>query len=198
MPSLASRASQKRYHTWTYIRGPTMAEIPSLIRLRLPIQVIGYTSTSPKYAAISCTTWATNPNAVATPSSVTSLCESIVRGGPGSAADNGIGNGTAKTVYNKSEVERSSIGNMDARTDNSVVRVGVNRLRKASRLLLPGGEYYLRARIQITYLSACRSMSASLASSRWSSSSWCASPRMFFRFASSSRLILICSLTGTN
>jgi hypothetical protein len=77
-----------------------------------------------------------------------------------------MGSGTAKTVYNKSGVERSSIGNMDARADNSVVRVGVNRLRKASRLLLPGGEYYLRAQIRVMYLSACRSMSTSLASSR--------------------------------
>lgn len=37
---------QKRYRT--HIRGPTIAEIPSLIRLRLPTHVIGYTNTSPK------------------------------------------------------------------------------------------------------------------------------------------------------
>ena len=82
-----------------------------------------------------------NPNAVATPSSVTSLCAGIDRGGPGSVVDNGIGSGTAKIVYNKSGGERSSIGNIDARVDNNVVRVGVVRLRKAARLLLVGDEY---------------------------------------------------------
>lgn len=127
-----------------------MAEIPSLMRLRLPIHVIGYTSTSPKYTAISCTTWATNPNAVATPSSVTSLCDGINRGGPGSVADNGMGSGTAKMVYNKSEVERSSIGNMDARTDNRVVRVGVNRLLRTARLPLVGSEHKSRVHTQVT------------------------------------------------
>ena len=39
---------QRRSRAKTYIRGPTMAEIPSLMRLRLPTHVIGYTSTSPK------------------------------------------------------------------------------------------------------------------------------------------------------
>ena len=47
---------ERHYHTRTYIRGPTMNEIPSLIRLRLPTHVIGYTNTSPKYPAMSCTT----------------------------------------------------------------------------------------------------------------------------------------------
>ena len=126
-----------------------MAEIPSLIRLRLPTHVIGYTRTSPKYIAMSCITWATNPNAVATPSSVTSPRAGIDKGGPGSVADNGIGSGTTKMVYNKSGGERRSIGKIEARVDNKVVRVGVNRLRKAARLLLAGGEYGLRAQIQI-------------------------------------------------
>jgi len=44
-------------------------------------------------------------------------------------------------VYNKSGGERSSIGNIDARVDNNVIRVGVVRLRKAARLLLVGDEY---------------------------------------------------------
>ena len=39
---------QECQYTRTYIRGPNMLEIPSLIRLRLPTHVIGYTSTSPK------------------------------------------------------------------------------------------------------------------------------------------------------
>jgi hypothetical protein len=115
-----------------------MVEIPSLIRLRLPTHVIGYTRTSPKYAARSCTTCAAEPNAVAIPSSVTSLCPGSNRGGPGSAADNGIGSGTAKMVYSRSGGERSSIGNIDARVDSSVIRVGANLLRNAARLLLVG------------------------------------------------------------
>lgn len=52
-------------------------------------------------------------------------------------------------VYNKSGVERSSIGKIDARTDNNVVRVGANRLRRAARLLLVRGEHNLRVQIQI-------------------------------------------------
>lgn len=63
--------------------------------------------------------------------------------------DNGIGSGTAKIVYNKSGGERSSIGNIDARVDNKVIRVGVNRLCKAARLLLAGGEHGLMAQSQI-------------------------------------------------
>lgn len=53
-------------------------------------------------------------------------------------------------VYNKSGGESSSIGNIDARVDNRVVRVGVSRLCKASRLLLVGGEHGLMAQSQIT------------------------------------------------
>jgi len=53
-------------------------------------------------------------------------------------------------VYNKSGGERSSIGNIDARVDNSVVRVGVSRLRKAARLLLVGGEHGLMEQSHIT------------------------------------------------
>lgn len=93
---------------------------------------------------MSCTTWATNPNAVATPSSVTSLCAGIDRGGPGSIVDNGMGSGTAKMENNKSGGEESSIGNIDARVDNKVIRVGVNRLCNAARLLLAGVELCLR------------------------------------------------------
>ena len=75
------------------------------------------------------------------PSSVTSLCAGSDRGGPGSVVDNGIGSGTAKMVNNRSGGEKSSIGNIDARVDNKVIRVGVNRLRNVARLLLVGGEY---------------------------------------------------------
>lgn len=75
------------------------------------------------------------------PSSVTSLWGGIDSGGPGSVADSGIGSGTAKMVYNKSGVERSSIGNIDAATDSKVIRVGVNRLRRAARSLLVGDEH---------------------------------------------------------
>jgi len=53
-------------------------------------------------------------------------------------------------MYNKSGGERSSIGNIDARVDNRVVRVGVSRLRKAARLLLVGSEHGLMAQSQIT------------------------------------------------
>jgi hypothetical protein len=52
-------------------------------------------------------------------------------------------------VYNKSGGERSSIGKIDARVDNKVVRVGVSRLRKAARLLLVGGEHGLMAQSQV-------------------------------------------------
>ena len=50
-------------------------------------------------------------------------------------------------VYNKSGVERSSIGNIEARTDSKVIRVGVNRLRRAARLLLEGVEHNFRVQI---------------------------------------------------
>jgi hypothetical protein len=60
-----------------------------------------------------------------------------------------MGSGTAKMVYNKSEVERSSIGNIDAATDSRVVLVGVNRLRRAARSLLVWGERNSRVKIQI-------------------------------------------------
>jgi len=53
-------------------------------------------------------------------------------------------------VYSKSGGEKSSIGKIDARVDNKVVRVGVNRFRKAAKLLLAGGERDLRVRIRIT------------------------------------------------
>ena len=66
-----------------------------------------------------------------------------------SAADNGIGSGTDKMVYNRSGGEKSSIGNIDSRVDSKVIRVGVNRLRKAARLLLAGGKYGLRVQMQI-------------------------------------------------
>lgn len=39
-------------HSLTYIRGPTIAEIPSLIKLRLPTQVMGYVSPTFMYAAV--------------------------------------------------------------------------------------------------------------------------------------------------
>lgn len=45
---------------------------------------------------------------------------------------------------NKSGGEESSIGNIDARVDNKVIRVGVNRLCNAARLLLAGVELCLR------------------------------------------------------
>ena len=94
---------------------------------------------------MSCTTWAANPNAVATASSVTSLCSGIDKGGPGSAAENGMGSGTPKMVNNKSGGEKSSIGNMDAKVDSKVIRVGVNLLRSAARSLLSGSEHDSRA-----------------------------------------------------
>ena len=79
--------------------------------------------------------------------------------------DNGIGSGTAKMVNNKSGGEESSIGNIDVRVDNKVIRVGVNRLRNVARSLLAGDEHYSRHRLRPSYLSACKSMSASPASS---------------------------------
>jgi len=44
-------------------------------------------------------------------------------------------------VNNRSGGEKGSIGNIDAKVDNKVVRVGANRLRNAARLLLVGGEH---------------------------------------------------------
>ena len=65
-------------------------------------------------------------------------------------ADNGIGSGAAKMVYNKSAVEGSLIGNIDATTDSKVVRVGVNRLCKAASSSLVEGEHDSRVQIQTT------------------------------------------------
>jgi len=52
-------------------------------------------------------------------------------------------------VNNKSGGEKGSIGNMDAKVDNKVVRVGANWFRNAARLLLMGGEHDLMIQIQI-------------------------------------------------
>ncbi len=57
----------------THFLGPTIAEMPSLIMLRLPTHVTGYTSLWPMYAESSWMTSAEYPSAVATLSSVTSL-----------------------------------------------------------------------------------------------------------------------------
>ena len=52
-----------------------------------------------------------------------------------------MGNGTAKMVNNRSGGEKGSIGNIAAKVDNQVVRVGANRLRNAARLLLVGDKH---------------------------------------------------------
>ena len=87
------------------------------------MQVTGYIKFLPIYAASICSTCATYPRAVATASSVTSLCSDMVSGGAGSVGFNGIGNGTSKIVYSKSGGEYSSIGNIVVNKDKSDVRV---------------------------------------------------------------------------
>src|ERR1700722_8212522 len=93
-----------------HIRGPTMAEMPSLMKLWLPTQVIGYTRDFPKYAASSCATWAAYPKAVATASSFTSLWFGSVSGGAGSVGNIGIGRGTERIANRRSAGETISIG----------------------------------------------------------------------------------------
>ena len=44
-------------------------------------------------------------------------------------------------VNNRSGGEKGSIGNIVAKVDNKVVRVGANLLRSAARLLLVGGKH---------------------------------------------------------
>jgi hypothetical protein len=102
----------EKYGNDAYIRGPTIAEIPSLIKLRLPMHVTGYVNDFPMQAANICTTCATYPRAAATVSSLTSLCSDNVNGGAGSLGVTGIGNGTSSMVNNRSDGEDNSIGNI--------------------------------------------------------------------------------------
>lgn len=110
-----------------------MAEMSSLIRLRLPMQVIGYVRPLPIYMARSCTSCAAKPSAVATASSVTSLWEASDNGGAGSVVLNGIGNGTVRIVKSSSEEENSSIGYNHDSVEIKDVRIIARRARRASR-----------------------------------------------------------------
>ena len=125
-----------RSKNWAHILGPTMAEIPSRIRLRLPTYVMGYTKLLPRYAAMNCTRCAAYPSAVATVSSFMSLCAGKARGGAGSVDAKGMGKGTSTMVYSRSGGERSSIGYIVAKVDNTVVRVAAIRLVSEPRRAL--------------------------------------------------------------
>lgn len=120
----------------THFLGPTIAEIPSLIMLLLPTHVTGYISLCPMYAASSCTTCAEYPNAVATLSSVTSLCAGNDSGGAGSVAVAGIGSGTSRTVKRRSGGETSSIGYMNETMEMRLLRMMGNRLRRDDNRIL--------------------------------------------------------------
>jgi hypothetical protein len=113
-----------------------MADMPSLIRLRLPTQVTGYTRLFPKYAASSCTTCPTYPKAVATASSVTSLWPGSDRGGAGSLLDMGIGSGTQRILKRRSDDDMRSIGHIVDSVDRRVVRTGPKRARSDVRRYL--------------------------------------------------------------
>lgn len=90
----------------------------------------------PRYADNNCTTCAAYPKAVATVSSVISLCSGTVNGGAGSVGPLGIGNGTPKIVKSKSGDESSSIGYMKASEVKSEFRIRGRRLRSNERLSL--------------------------------------------------------------
>jgi len=105
-----------------------MPEIPSFIKLRLPMQVTGYTRAWPVYAARICMVCATYPRAVATASSVTSLCSGIVKGGAGSFVVIGMGKGTSNIVKRRSGGDSNSMGNIVERMDSRLLCIKRNLL----------------------------------------------------------------------